>query len=132
MLTMATVKQAYQLSTGKSTLDYHGLKPDRLALMDPSAGVATGDHYFDVPGMVAFVDYQKASQFGLYIHYMAVRRDHQGQGLASEIVEHLIQSFPGLKELDFGKLMEPEMQSVVDKVKAKHPGIYVNYKVYYR
>jgi GNAT superfamily N-acetyltransferase len=121
-------------SDDKSPLDYHGAPVHRDAL---THGSEHGPGYFSEkegaqPGTKAFVDWQKAGPDAHYIHYMAVHPGHRGQGLAHQVVEQHIQAHPGLKELDFGKLMEPEMQSVVDRVKKNHPDLNVRSKVYYR
>jgi GNAT superfamily N-acetyltransferase len=121
-------------SDEKSPLDYYGAPVHRDSL---TQGSEHGKGYFSAekgakPGTKAFVDWQKAGPDAHYVHYMAVHPDHRGQGLAHHVVEQHIQAHPGLKELDFGKLMEPEMQSVVDRVKKNHPDINVRSKVYYR
>jgi hypothetical protein len=70
-----------------------------------------------------FVDYENRGD-GLKIHYMKTARHIANSGVAQRGLEELIKR-KNPKSLDFGKLMSPASNRVMDKVQSNHPDIKV-------
>jgi hypothetical protein len=70
-----------------------------------------------------FVDYESRGD-GLKIHYMKTARHIANSGVAQRGLEELIKR-KNPKSLDFGKLMSPASNRVMDKVQSNHPDIKV-------
>jgi hypothetical protein len=59
----------------------------------------------------------------LYIDYMKTRREHKEQGVATKLLEEFISRFapePG-SVIHFGKIQNPDMYSIYEKIKEKYP-----------
>ena len=67
-----------------------------------------------------------------YIDYMKTRTDSRGKGVASELLEQLYETVaqPG-DDVNFGKMMEPQIGHLMKKMKEKYPEIYTTGKVWY-
>jgi 8-oxo-dGTP diphosphatase len=135
------------------------LKPQRMAITDSEAGEhPKGDTYFAethrqvmrnpdtgralkkprtittpgaAPGTVAFADYTRPHPDVLYINYMKTRKDHGGQGLARDLVDHLISQHPDARHVDFGKMMHPAVGAIKDEMARRYPDRHIRGKVYY-
>jgi RimJ/RimL family protein N-acetyltransferase len=146
---------------GPSPLDYSEssyLHPNRFALVDPEAGEPhSGDVYFAeqrrqtyrgptgrklknprekvtpgaAPGTVAFADVTRPSEQELYINYMKVRPDRQGQGLGHEIVRQLIERHNDVSHINFGKMMHENVGHIMERVEEEYPEKRFHGKVYY-
>lgn len=100
----------------QSKLDYFGETPKRLAIHDPEASPSTDDY---CPGdTVAFLDYSEGD-YGVFIHYIYVRSDYRGRGLARELVEYLYDHTTGA--VDWGEVFEPAAGALWDEMRQAHP-----------
>lgn len=136
------------------------VKPKRMAIADSEAGEhPKGDAYFAemhrtvrrspttgrplkkprtevtpgaAPGTVSFVDYSQPHPNQLYIHYMKTRSDHTGQGLARDLVHHLIGQHPHARIVDFGKMMQPAVGHIKKQMEQAYPDRTILGKVWYR
>jgi hypothetical protein len=77
-----------------------------------------------------FVDYEKHGD-AIHIHYMRTRNHLQGSGIAQKALETMISSNKP-SSINFGKMMEPEVGHIKQKIEKNHPDIDVRGKVWYR
>lgn len=97
----------------QSPLNYHGIKPQRVALMDKTIPKVKKQKYFEKAGLVAFVDY---SVYGgdIFIHYISTRPDLRQKGHANSLIAHLAE----MGKLDFGNIFHDAVQKIYEKMKA--------------
>jgi uncharacterized membrane protein (UPF0127 family)/GNAT superfamily N-acetyltransferase len=87
-----------------------------------------------IPGVsdvciIGFLDYhQEAKLEGgtifWYIDYMKTRQDKRGQGSASQLVERFYETVPQPGDyVNFGKMMQPQVGHLKDKMAEKYPEI---------
>jgi hypothetical protein len=69
------------------------------------------------PGVVSFADTHRWGDDGVYIDYMATRRDQREQGHAHALVEHIAQQYPGT--INFGRVMHPSVWSMMQGLEAR-------------
>ena len=87
-----------------------------------------------VPGVsdvcvIGFLDYHKQGEtrdgkIMWYIDYMKTRGDSSGQGVASKLVDEFFQRYvdPDGGHVHFGKMMQPQIGHLKDKMTEKYPG----------
>ena len=89
-----------------------------------------------IPGVsdvciVGFLDFhsQGTSSDGKtmwYIDYMKTRDDHGGQGVASRLVDEFFNRYaPTASHIHFGKMMNPKIGHLKDKMAEKYPDVVV-------
>lgn len=142
---------------GETPLEYHTWgKPRRMAIVDPNAGDPE-PHDFGfaeqrrkirygangrllkkpreeiepgaAPGTVAFVDYEDKGH-EVYVNYMKTRADQQGQGHATALASHLVSQHPG-KDVNWGKVMNEQMDAVRQKVESQFTDRRYYHKVFF-
>lgn len=68
-----------------------------------------------LPGAAAFLDYSvDLASGGVFIHYVAVRRDLRGEGYGTRLVEHFLRSVEkdGVPSVDFGRIEHDAMEKL--------------------
>ena len=87
-----------------------------------------------IPGVsdvciIGFLDYHKRSTVSSgatfwYIDYMKTREDMRGQGSASQLIEKFYETIPQPGDyVNFGKMMQPQVGHLKDKMAEKYPEI---------
>jgi hypothetical protein len=81
-----------------------------------------------IPGVddnciAVFLDYHEYGDDGYYIDYVKTRRDLQGKGYASAIIDYFYEMHSKAKLIHWGKLMRKEMGHLLQKMKKKYPNI---------
>ena len=81
-----------------------------------------------IPGVsdacvIGFLDFHKYGDNGWYIDYMKTRGDKGGQGTASKLVDEFFQRYvdPDGGYVHFGKMMQPQVGHLKDKMAEKYP-----------
>lgn len=81
-----------------------------------------------IPGVsdacvVGFLDFHRYGDDGWYIDYMKTRGDKGGQGIASKLVDEFFQRYvdPDGGYVHFGKMMQPQIGHLKDKMAEKYP-----------
>ena len=122
----------------KSPLDYHGSRPQRIALCDSSfTEPVVGDPYFEDldPCVVAFLDFESYGGDSLYIHYMNTRGDVRNKGYARKLVNEFYRRHgkkvtQPLGTMNWGRVLHKGAVKLFREMEAKHPDIYHKWKVW--
>ena len=105
---------------------------DQYTYRNPRTGRMTKKRHLEAPGagddIIGFLDYHDMGETSegkayLYIDYMKTRREHKEQGIATRLIEELISRYaaePG-STIHFGKIQNPGMYSIYEKIKEKYP-----------
>lgn len=133
MIREAAKTAAHGIVLEQSPLDYHGVRPKRLAIRVPGEwdpkmprGDEASASYFTPPhsatpegdDTVAFLDFSEQAD-SIYIHFMAVRPDFEGKGLARLLVEHLYAMTD--KDIDWGRVMSDRAEALWRSIRDAHP-----------
>jgi len=116
----ATKRDAYFNS--EQEWEYHGRSGRRLK--KPRKGQM-------VPGVsddcvIGFLDFHKYGDKGWYIDYVKTRGDKGGQKVASQLVDEFFKRYAKSGGMvHFGKMMQPQIGHLKDKMAKKHPDVNV-------
>ena len=95
-------------------------------------GRMTKKRHLEAPGagddIIGFLDFHSMGSDSegkpyMYIDYMKTRREHKEQGIATRLIEEFISRYaaePG-STIHFGKIQNPGMYSIYEKIKEKYP-----------
>ena len=74
------------------------------------------------PGTVAFIDYSLYDGgTRVFIHFMETRQDQRKKGHSSKLLDSLYDKFKDAAEINWGKVMSDQAESLFMKYKAKEP-----------
>lgn len=108
-----------------SPLDYHGRRPQRLYITDPSFEGDPGHSYFTESGTVAFLDFTDQGRWGTFIDYVSVYPGQRRKGLARKLVQRLYDLTAGRSgteaDMDWGEIMDHGAAVVYREFEAKYP-----------
>jgi len=109
-----------------SPLDYEQHLTKRIAIHEPGF---TSTHKYFPDDTVAFLDYTPRPD-EIRISYIHVAKERRGHGLAWQLILDLVSRDPsGVYE--WGKVMEPEIGHLIDKVRQQFPSSQHYVKRYY-
>ena len=105
---------------------------DQYSYRNPRTGRMTKKKHLEAPGagddIIGFLDFHDMGETStgksyFYIDYMKTRREHKEQGIATRLIEEFISRYaaePG-STIHFGKIQNPGMYSIYEKIKEKYP-----------
>ena len=105
---------------------------DQYTGRNPRTGRMTKKRYLEAPGagddIIGFLDYHSMGSDSegkpyMYIDYIKTRREHKEKGIATKLIEEFIKRYasePG-STVHFGKIQNPGMYSIYEKIKEKYP-----------
>ena len=105
---------------------------DQYSYRNPRTGRMTKKRHLEAPGagddIIGFLDFHSMGSDSegkpyMYIDYMKTRREHKEQGIATRLIEEFISRYaaePG-STIHFGKIQNPGMYSIYEKIKEKYP-----------
>ena len=104
---------------------------DQYTYRNPRTGRMTKKRHLEAPGagddIIGFLDFHDMGETFtgksyFYIDYMKTRREHKEQGVATRLIEEFIRRYaPEPSIINFGKIQNPEMYSIYEKIKEKYP-----------
>ena len=104
---------------------------DQYSYRNPRTGRMTKKRHLEAPGagddIIGFLDFHDMGETStgksyFYIDYMKTRREHKEQGVATRLLEEFIRRYaPEPSIINFGKIQNPEMYSIYEKIKEKYP-----------
>ena len=104
---------------------------DQYTYRNPRTGRMTKKRHLEAPGagddIIGFLDFHDMGETStgksyFYIDYMKTRREHKEQGVATRLIEEFIRRYaPEPSIINFGKIQNPEMYSIYEKIKEKYP-----------
>jgi len=104
---------------------------DQYTYRNPRTGRMTKKRHLEAPGagddIVGFLDFHDMGETStgksyFYIDYMKTRREHKEQGIATRLLEEFIRRYaPEPSIINFGKIQNPGMYSIYEKIKEKYP-----------
>ena len=104
---------------------------DQYSYRNPRTGRMTKKRHLEAPGagddIVGFLDFHDMGETStgksyFYIDYMKTRREHKEQGIATRLLEEFIRRYaPEPSIINFGKIQNPGMYSIYEKIKEKYP-----------
>ena len=104
---------------------------DQYTYRNPRTGRMTKKRHLEAPGagddIIGFLDFHDMGETStgksyFYIDYMKTRREHKEQGVATRLLEEFIRRYaPEPSIINFGKIQNPEMYSIYEKIKEKYP-----------
>tara|TARA_R100000008_G_C3586673_1_gene172975 strand:- start:116 stop:736 length:621 start_codon:yes stop_codon:yes gene_type:complete len=90
------------------------------------------------PCIIGFLDYHQEGEAAdgnprWHIDYLNVRQDHRGEQIASKLVDEFFQRYvdPDGGYVHFGKMMQPQIGHLKDKMAKKYPDANISGAVYY-
>jgi len=90
-----------------------------------------------IPGVsnvciAGFLDYHKKAENYWYIDYMKTRTDMRGKGYASQLIDEFFSRYiKSGATVNFGKMMQPEVGHLKDKMVDKYPDVNIIGNVWY-
>lgn len=103
--------ESTDIRQGKSPLDYHGVKPERLYIIDSSVPPSKDRYFKDQPGLVAFLDYSRQGD-GIFIHYINTRPDQRRKGYMRFLVDYLYDLHKNAGWIDFGRIFNDGVEKI--------------------
>ena len=104
---------------------------DQYSYRNPRTGRMTKKRHLEAPGagddIIGFLDFHDMGETStgksyFYIDYMKTRREHKEQGIATRLLEEFIRRYaPEPSIINFGKIQNPGMYSIYEKIKEKYP-----------
>ena len=104
---------------------------DQYTYRNPRTGRMTKKRHLEAPGagddIIGFLDFHDMGETStgksyFYIDYMKTRREHKEQGVATRLIEEFIRRYaPEPSIINFGKIQNPGMYSIYEKIKEKYP-----------
>ena len=104
---------------------------DQYTYRNPRTGRMTKKRHLEAPGagddIIGFLDFHAMGETStgksyFYIDYMKTRREHKEQGVATRLIEEFIRRYaPEPSIINFGKIQNPGMYSIYEKIKEKYP-----------
>ena len=104
---------------------------DQYSYRNPRTGRMTKKSHLEAPGagddIIGFLDFHDMGETStgksyFYIDYMKTRREHKEQGVATRLIEEFIRRYaPEPSIINFGKIQNPGMYSIYEKIKEKYP-----------
>ena len=104
---------------------------DQYTYRNPRTGRMTKKRHLEAPGagddIIGFLDFHDMGETStgksyFYIDYMKTRREYKEQGIATRLLEEFIRRYaPEPSIINFGKIQNPEMYSIYEKIKEKYP-----------
>ena len=104
---------------------------DQYSYRNPRTGRMTKKRHLEAPGagddIIGFLDFHDMGETStgksyFYIDYMKTRREYKEQGIATRLLEEFIRRYaPEPSIINFGKIQNPEMYSIYEKIKEKYP-----------
>ena len=104
---------------------------DQYTYRNPRTGRMTKKRHLEAPGagddIIGFLDFHDMGETStgksyFYIDYMKTRREHKEQGIATRLIEEFIRRYaPEPSIINFGKIQNPGMYSIYEKIKEKYP-----------
>jgi ribosomal protein S18 acetylase RimI-like enzyme len=104
---------------------------DQYSYRNPRTGRMTKKRHLEAPGagddIVGFLDFHDMGETStgksyFYIDYMKTRREHKEQGIATKLLDEFIRRYaPEPSIINFGKIQNPGMYSIYEKIKEKYP-----------
>ena len=104
---------------------------DQYSYRNPRTGRMTKKRHLEAPGagddIIGFLDFHDMGETStgksyFYIDYMKTRREYKEQGVATRLLEEFIRRYaPEPSIINFGKIQNPEMYSIYEKIKEKYP-----------
>ena len=104
---------------------------DQYTYRNPRTGRMTKKRHLEAPGagddIIGFLDFHDMGETStgkpyFYIDYMKTRREYKEQGIATRLLEEFIRRYaPEPSIINFGKIQNPEMYSIYEKIKQKYP-----------
>ena len=104
---------------------------DQYTYRNPRTGRMTKKRHLEAPGagddIIGFLDFHDMGETStgksyFYIDYMKTRREHKEQGIATRLLEEFIRRYaPEPSIINFGKIQNPGMYSIYEKIKEKYP-----------
>ena len=104
---------------------------DQYTYRNPRTGRMTKKRHLGAPGagddIIGFLDFHDMGETStgksyFYIDYMKTRREYKEQGVATRLLEEFIRRYaPEPSIINFGKIQNPEMYSIYEKIKEKYP-----------
>jgi ribosomal protein S18 acetylase RimI-like enzyme len=104
---------------------------DQYSYRNPRTGRMTKKRHLEAPGagddIVGFLDFHDMGETStgksyFYIDYMKTRREHKEQGIATKLLDEFIRRYASEPSIiNFGKIQNPGMYSIYEKIKEKYP-----------
>ena len=104
---------------------------DQYSYRNPRTGRMTKKRHLEAPGagddIIGFLDFHDMGETStgksyFYIDYMKTRREYKEQGIATRLLEEFIRRYaPEPSIINFGKIQNPGMYSIYEKIKEKYP-----------
>ena len=104
---------------------------DQYSYRNPRTGRMTKKRHLEAPGagddIIGFLDFHDMGETStgksyFYIDYMKTRREHKEQGIATKLLDEFIRRYaPEPSIINFGKIQNPGMYSIYEKIKEKYP-----------
>ena len=104
---------------------------DQYTYRNPRTGRMGKKRHLEAPGagddIIGFLDYHDMGETSegnayLYIDYMKTRREHKQQGVATKLLDEFIRRYASEPSIiNFGKIQNPGMYSIYEKIKEKYP-----------
>ena len=104
---------------------------DQYTYRNPRTGRMGKKRHLEAPGagddIVGFLDFHDMGETStgksyFYIDYMKTRREHKEQGIATKLLDEFIRRYASEPSIiNFGKIQNPGMYSIYEKIKEKYP-----------